>query len=56
MAIVELAIGVAAFLFLCWVAIQGAALIWALFGAMREHKVLGLFFLAVALLLVRLWL
>ena len=52
---VELAITVAAFLFLCWVAIQGFALIVASFGAMREHKVLGLFFLTVALLLLR-WL
>ena len=53
---VELAISVAAFLFLCWVAIQGFLIICALFEAMREHKVLGLFFLIVALLLVRLWL
>lgn len=50
---VELAIGVAAFLFLCWVAIQGVALVCALFGAMAEKKVLGLFFAAVVLLLLR---
>jgi hypothetical protein len=54
--LVELAITVAAFLFLCWVAIQGFAIICALFAAMKEHKILGLFFLFIALLLVRWWL
>jgi hypothetical protein len=49
---VELAIGVAAFLFLCWVAIQGFFLICTVFEAMAEHKVLGLFALTVVLLLV----
>jgi len=35
---VELAIGVAAFLFLCWVAIQGIALTWSIFEAILESK------------------
>jgi hypothetical protein len=36
--VVELAIGVAAFLFLCWVAIQGFALMWAIFESITESK------------------
>lgn len=50
---VELAISVAAFWFLCWVAFLGIAIICSIFAAMAEHKVLGLFALAVVLLLVR---
>jgi len=50
---VELAIGVAAFLFLCWVAFQGIFLIGAIFTCMVEHKILGLFLAVVALLLLR---
>jgi hypothetical protein len=35
---VELAIGVAAFLFLCWVALQGISLLGAIFEALGENK------------------
>ena len=53
---VGLAISVAAFLFLCWVAIWGLSLLWAIFEYMLENKtLLILFFLLVGLLLLR-WL
>jgi len=52
---VELAIGVAAFLFLCWVAVQGFALIWSLIQVMAENNVLWIFVLVVALLLLRIF-
>lgn len=46
---IELAITIAAFLFLCWVAIAGLAIVWAVIQKLVEEKVIGMFVLAAAL-------
>ena len=51
---VELAIGVAAFLFLCWIAIQGFMILAAIFGAITESKE-GRWLLGLGIPLFLLW-
>lgn len=51
---IEFAMGVAAFLFLCWVAIQGIALLCSIFGAITENKE-GRQLIAIGVPLLLLW-
>jgi len=51
---VELAIGVAAFLFLCWVAINGIIMVCTIFAAITESKE-GRWLLGLGIPLILLW-